>query len=117
MYPNKAVRSPDRAALDSSHGYISEPDPISLDQRVAELAAAIRGEAPTMALLGGARAIDRAMFDDASYELLDTTPPVIEGLYWVVEMTFRSRTCHDAKQHTKRFYIQQGHVVRIDTVD
>lgn len=89
----------------------------------AAVRAAIRGPKPVNSVWDGSvsvveRAIKANMHDPSSYEHVGTTEPQIEGDYWVVITRFRGKNMFGAKViNTKKFYIQQGTVVKMSDVD
>jgi hypothetical protein len=57
------------------------------------------------------------MHDADSYEHVRTTVPVVEGDYGTVVSSFRGKNVFGAKViNTKKFYIQQGQVVKVSDV-
>jgi hypothetical protein len=59
--------------------------------------------------------LKRVMHDPDSYEHVESSPPVAQGLYWVVKSSFRGKNAFGAKVvNTKTFYIQQDQVVKVD---
>ena len=85
----------------------------------AALKAAIRGPKPVnSAWDGSVREVERylktVMHDPDSYDHIRSTEPVGEGDYWTVVSSFRGKNAFGALIiNTKKFYIQQGEVVKV----
>ncbi len=63
------------------------------------------------------RYLKTVMNDPGSYEHIQSTVPVGEGDYWTVVSSFRGKNAFGALIiNTKKFYIQQGQVVKVADV-
>lgn len=91
-----------------------------LKQRAIEL---LRGPRPVISAWDGAcnpceRYLKRALNDPDSYQHVQSGVPEIEGDYWTVVMTFRGKNAFGVLvSNTKKFYFQQGEVVKVGDVD
>ena len=89
------------------------------EEAAAALKAAIRGPKPVnSAWDGSVREVERylktVMHDPDSYDHIRSTEPVGEGDYWTVVSSFRGKNAFGALIiNTKKFYIQQGEVVKV----
>jgi hypothetical protein len=83
----------------------------------------VRGEKPMMSGWDGSchaceRYLKQSLNDPDSYQHMESTQPIAEGAFWTVVSRFRAKNGFGALiVATKKFYIQQGEVVRTADVD
>lgn len=89
---------------------------------LAALKAAVRGPKPTNSAWDGSvhvveRYLKAALHDPSSYDHVRTSEVTGEGDYWVVVSSFRGKNAFGALIiNTKKFFIQQGEVVKVADV-